>query len=269
MRFTSAACLCAAAAILWPRPAAADPVEVVWSDDVPVTITMIAGWLTLVALQDEIVGHDCAWCAGPGPVDRAARGALLAPSPKAADAASNVMLFGVVPAFSLATSMITMRIAGDSWTTFAQDVLIVTESFAAAALATRLVKISVRRSRPYLQHGGDDPLYSEGSTDVTGFFSGHSSLAASVASSTATLAFLRGRPSAPWIALAGGAVAVTTGMLRIAADRHYLSDVLVGLAFGSAVGILVPVLHALPLGRRGAALTLSPCPGGLGVSGIF
>jgi membrane-associated phospholipid phosphatase len=269
LRCTSAACLLAAA-LLWPKAAASEPVEVVWSDDVPVTVTLLAGWLVLSALQDEIVGHDCAWCGGPGPADRAVRGALLAPAPRDANTASNVMLFAAAPAFSLAASLITARLAGDSRIVFAEDVLLAAESFALAGLVTGLVKISVRRTRPYVHYGGDDPLYSEHSVDVTGFFSGHSSLAASVAASTATLAFLRGRASAPWIALAGGAVAVTTGMLRIAADRHYLSDVLAGLALGTAVGILVPVLHALPLGRsKKVALTLSPAPGGLGVSGVF
>ncbi len=270
MRFTRAACLIAAAALLWPREAAADPVEVVWSDDVPATVTLLAGWLALSALQDEIVGHDCGWCGGPGPVDRAVRGALMAPAPKAANVASNVMLFGVAPAFSLAAGLIAARTADDSWLVFAEDVTLVAESFALTAMLTSFVKISVRRTRPYLHYGGEDPLYRDGSLDVTGFFSGHSSMAASVAASTATLAFLRGRPGAPWIAVAGGAVAVTTGMLRIAADRHYLSDVLAGLAVGTAVGILVPVLHALPLGRRtSVAITLSPAPGGLGVSGTF
>jgi membrane-associated phospholipid phosphatase len=269
LRCTSAACLLAAT-LAWPRAALADRVEVVWTDDVPATVTLLAGWLALSALQDAIVGHDCAWCGGPGPVDREVRRALIAPDPLAANTASNVMLYAAVPAFSLAASLITVRLSGDPWILFAQDVTIVAESFALASLVTGLVKISVRRTRPYLHYGGEDPLYSDGSLDVTGFLSGHSSMAASVAASTATLAFLRGRPAAPWIAVAGGAVAVTTGMLRIAADRHYLSDVLAGLAFGTAVGILVPVLHALPLGRGGdVALTISPSPGGLGVSGTF
>ena len=267
---TRTACALALAALLWPRPACAGDVQVTWTDDVPATVTLLAAWLALSGLQDGIVGHDCAWCSAPGPVDRAARGALLAPSPRAANAASNVMLYGVVPAFSLATGLIATRLSGDSWVALAEDVTLVAESFALASLVTGLVKISVRRTRPYLEFGGDDPLYRDGSMDVTGFFSGHSSMSASVAASTATLAFLRGRPGAPWIAVTGGAVALTTGMLRIAADRHYLSDVLVGLAVGTAVGILVPVLHALPLGRGGAAsISLSPSPGGLGVSGLF
>jgi len=259
-----------AAVLAWPRAAAADPVEVAWSDDVPATVTLLAAWLALSALQDEIVGHDCGWCGGPGPVDRGVRRALIAPSPAAASTASDVMLYTAVPAFSLAASLIATRTGGDPWIAFAEDVTIVAESFALASLVTGLVKISVRRTRPYLHYGGEEPLYRDGSMDVTGFVSGHASMAASVAASTATLAFLRGRPFAPWIAVAGGAVAVTTGMLRIAADRHYLSDVLAGLALGTAVGILVPVLHALPLGRGGdVALAISPSPGGLGVSGTF
>jgi hypothetical protein len=39
-------------------------------------------------------------------------------------------------------------------------------------------------------------------------------------------------------------LAAATGYLRIAADSHYFSDVLVGAAVGTAVGLLVPhLLH--------------------------
>ncbi len=42
-------------------------------------------------------------------------------------------------------------------------------------------------------------------------------------------------------------MAAATGYLRIAADKHYLTDVLTGALIGSAVGFLVPfAFHRAP-----------------------
>ena len=53
---------------------------------------------------------------------------------------------------------------------------------------------------------------------------------------------MRGYRLAPAIWGAGAALATVTGYLRIAADKHYFSDVLVGAVVGSAIGIGVPLL---------------------------
>jgi membrane-associated phospholipid phosphatase len=41
-------------------------------------------------------------------------------------------------------------------------------------------------------------------------------------------------------------LAATTATLRMIADKHYFTDVLVGAAVGSAAGFLVPHLHRPP-----------------------
>lgn len=72
----------------------------------------------------------------------------------------------------------------------------------------------------------------------------------------------------PWVPCATGyALAATTGALRMAADRHYVSDVLTGAVVGTAVGVVVPWLHysghvseASPhvsVSANGAGLTLT------------
>jgi len=48
----------------------------------------------------------------------------------------------------------------------------------------------------------------------------------------------------PWVPCATGyALAATTGALRIAADRHYFTDVMAGAVVGSLVGLTIPLLH--------------------------
>jgi membrane-associated phospholipid phosphatase len=56
------------------------------------------------------------------------------------------------------------------------------------------------------------------------------------------VATLRGYRAAPAIWAVGAAAALTVGYLRIAADRHYFTDVLTGAAIGTAMGVGVPFL---------------------------
>jgi membrane-associated phospholipid phosphatase len=50
----------------------------------------------------------------------------------------------------------------------------------------------------------------------------------------------------------GFSLAAFVGYLRIAADKHYMSDVLVGAATGTAAGVLIPLLFH-PIRKTGDA----------------
>jgi membrane-associated phospholipid phosphatase len=54
---------------------------------------------------------------------------------------------------------------------------------------------------------------------------------------------------------------------RVADGRHSPSDVIVGAVMGTAVGIVVPLLHARPQPRR-LGLTTGPGPAGGGGGGV-
>lgn len=113
--------------------------------------------------------------------------------------------------------------------------------------------------------------------DTESFWSGHTSIVAASAGLVCS--------SHRYMALWGGSVldagacvlatggALTTGISRIMADRHYASDVLVGGLVGFAAGYAVPVL--LHYERRRPGITVSiqsnaQCPGGcVGVAGTF
>ena len=79
------------------------------------------------------------------------------------------------------------------------------------------------------------------------FFSGHTSFAFSLAVASGTVASMRGYRAAPAVWGVGLGAAAVTGYLRIAADRHYATDVMTGALVGSALGFAVPYL----LHRRG------------------
>jgi membrane-associated phospholipid phosphatase len=72
---------------------------------------------------------------------------------------------------------------------------------------------------------------------------------------------------------AGILFGVGTAYTRMAADRHYFTDVLAGAGIGTAIGAGIPLLFHSPvpvLGERARFVT-TPVAGGhiLGISGSF
>jgi membrane-associated phospholipid phosphatase len=92
-------------------------------------------------------------------------------------------------------------------------------------------------------------------------------VAFSAAAAGGTVARLRGYQSWPWVCAVGFTGATLTGYFRMAADKHWLTDVLASAAVGTGVGMLVPWLHGG--GPVAASLRLLPAPGGLAVAGEF
>ena len=75
----------------------------------------------------------------------------------------------------------------------------------------------------------------------------------------------RGYRIAPVIWTTGLAIAATTAYLRMAADRHSFTDVLVGGAIGALGGALIPRLT----GSLPPRVAVVPQPGGLALVGRF
>gem|GEM_PF-4625413 len=80
------------------------------------------------------------------------------------------------------------------------------------------------------------------------FVSGHSSVAFSTVVTASIVATLRGYRVAPLMWSLGLPMAATVAYLRVAADRHYLTDVVAGAGLGTAIGILLPLLLHRPHG---------------------
>jgi membrane-associated phospholipid phosphatase len=96
----------------------------------------------------------------------------------------------------------------------------------------------------------------------TSFPSGHVTLAFSVVTSSAEIANLRGYRHAPWIWRIGMPVAAFTAYLRVAADRHYLTDVLMGAGVGSGIGFAVPYFGHRRHDARVPSVGVTPAPRG-------
>jgi membrane-associated phospholipid phosphatase len=126
-----------------------------------------------------------------------------------------------------------------------------------------VVKTSVRRARPYESECQGDPSADGCGTEdaYLSFYSLHAATAFTSAGFSCAMHLERslyGDGVADALSCAASlAAASTVGVLRIAADRHYLSDVIVGSLLGFAVGYLVPVLMVPPRRER---LTDAPAP---------
>jgi membrane-associated phospholipid phosphatase len=237
--------------------------------DLPVAAGAAALWLALELLKGDLAPASCRVCdrhpdgsdALNGP-DAAVRAALRWHDPGAAAVASNVTGFVLAPVAALGMDAVAAAADGRSHEIPA-NVLVLAEAAALAGTLDAIVKLAVGRQRPFV-HFRDDATARPEPDDNLSFYSGHTSLAFSLAVGSGTIASMRGYPLAPVVWATGLPVALLTGYLRIGADKHYFTDVLTGALLGSAVGFVVPfVFHRANAasGNAPAATALSmPAP---------
>ncbi|KHN82880.1 Presqualene diphosphate phosphatase [Toxocara canis] len=102
-------------------------------------------------------------------------------------------------------------------------------------IAVGIIKLAVRRNRPV--YNKDDQVYEAPIVDKFSFPSGHSSRSAMLSVLGLSLC------SPPfWIAIVLGIFPFALGLSRVAMGRHYVSDVLGGLALGWLEGHFVQLL---------------------------
>jgi membrane-associated phospholipid phosphatase len=221
--------------------------------DLPVTAGAAVGALVLSTSLAR-PGH-CRWC-GEDRFDAWTRRELRWSRPSTASTASDVLVNGVLPVAVLANSFVFARRGGDP-DAFWEDTLVIAEAAAITGLLNAAAKDAFARRRP---NAGPDAT---GSSNAA-FFSGHTSLAFTLATAAGTVSTIRGYPSAPWVWAGGMTLAAGIGYLRIAGDQHWGTDVLTGAAVGGAVGFAIPWLfHRVR--RPGARVAVIPAPGGFGV----
>jgi membrane-associated phospholipid phosphatase len=253
------------------EPAAAqeparDEIEIDWGVHVPI---VVAGGLGLglseALLKDRIADDRCSWCDGNAFDDRL-RAGLRWSDPRAAHQLSNALVYGIAPASAFGLTALVGWRAGRAadWPVNAFAVL---EATILAADLTQLAKFRAGRARPYMRElGGDvDGAPGPAAEHNLSFFSGHTSFAFSLAVASGTVASMRGYRGAPVVWGVGLSAAALTGWLRVAADRHYASDVLTGALVGSAVGFAVPYLlhrRRTPDSVKDLRVGVAPAPGG-------
>lgn len=224
-----------------PRGAAAQPTPLRHdlAVDGSVAAAAAATWIASELLKEHLAPAECRFC-DPNRFDAWARERLVWGNGAPARRTSDVLAFGVFPAAVAANALLSARSAGDTregWV----DLLLVAEAATLAANVNQLVKYTVGRQRPFVHYRNfDDPDRAPEPDDNVSFYSGHTSLVFSLATAAGTVSSMRGYRSAPWVWGIGLGLAGTVGYLRMAGDKHYLTDVLVGAVVGSAMGIAIP-----------------------------
>ena len=120
--------------------------------------------------------------------------------------------------------------------------------FEAATLALGvkdLLKYAVYKERPYMYFDGKPQKEIDENNYYCSFPSGHTTLAFLGATFT-SYTFSKYFPESKWnvpVIVGSYTLATLSGTLRILSGSHFFSDVLVGAAIGSTIGITVPLLH--------------------------
>ncbi len=234
--------------------------------ELSVTGAGAAIWLTTEILKSKIAPATCNWCEPPAG-DLAVKNALRWPNTKSADVTSYVTGFALAPIAALGLDAATVYASNGSFREWGEDATVILESIVIAANLNQLVKFTVGRERPFVHDlaAGDKPNTKSPGDNNLSFYSGHTMLGFVSAVSAGTIASLKGYKSAPWIWGTGLTLAAATGYLRIAADKHYFTDVLTGAIMGSAAGFLVPWLHRPKTGAvQVTGMGASPLTTGMG-----
>lgn len=227
--------------------------------DLPLVIGGYVTWSTLQALNHQLAARECRWCDDRlNPVDRSVRSALRWSSRRdlaltASDIAGNTL----APAATIGVSAI-LAANDRRFAAVPVDIIVTAEAVELAGITTQIVKYSVGRMRPDTRAlpVGQRPHTGQGNDAYVSFWSGHTSYTFSLATAAGTVAWLRGYSGYAWVWIGGLSVATATSYLRLAADKHYLTDVLASAATASAIGFAVPFFFHHPI-RAPIAITPS------------
>jgi membrane-associated phospholipid phosphatase len=213
----------------------------------------------------------CRWC-NPTGFDESLRDALVFGKTSRTSVAtvSHVFSVGVIPVAAF-TALLVPALSEQKGSYALHDAWIMINTVLLTSGVAGGTKKLAGRQRPAFYYG--EQGYTEWSDNAAesnlSFFSADTAWAFSVAASASTLAFLRGNRLAPFIAGGGGALALGTGFLRVAADVHWTTDVLAGAVVGTGLGVAVPLLLHRP-SECMPALRIAPWIGrGTGVEIAF
>jgi len=176
-------------------------------------------------------------------LDRTTRSQLRWRATVRADRLADVLAFGVAPAVC---AWALRRRDESLWSVAQRDGFAVTEAAVVAGLLNQVAKQLAMRERPFADKASKrvplDDRYGS-------FFSGHASSVAVVCAATAFRRVRQGAASKRlWVL---PVLPLATAYLRIAADKHYATDVLAGLGTGVVVALLATWIDlGLPPGHR-------------------
>ena len=143
---------------------------------------------------------------------------------------------------------------------FKEDAVVFLETLTVNASLVTFAKYNVQRPLPRTYDG--DPALINSAKGYRSFYSGHTSTVFAALSMT-SYTYNKRHNEATWPWVFTGVFGASVAYARVAAGRHFYTDVLVGAGMGTAVGILVPWMHSK---ERLNHLSLLPMESGLGLA---
>jgi len=185
----------------------------------------------------------CAWCDPPA-FDETLHSPAAAGDRVALARAGHWLSRGALPLAALGVASIPPLATADPDAHAFENAAIIAEAVFVDLALNLAIKSWAGRSRPAFHYGrGEHSEYADDPAQRNvSFVSGDTGAAFTLASATATVAFLRGYAAAPYLALGGAMLASSVGVLRVKADVHWPSDVLGGALLGTGVGVAMPLL---------------------------
>lgn len=110
---------------------------------------------------------------------------------------------------------------------------------------TILSKYTIRRARPFVYNANFSLADKQTTNAKASFFSGHASVVA-LNTFFAAKVFSDYFPNSPWkpvVWALGAGIPALTGYLRVAAGKHFPTDVITGYLVGAACGYFIPAIH--------------------------
>lgn len=214
----------------------AKPSKAEWVKSIATGLFSAPTALALITLPTP----NCHWCATNNFDENISR-ALVWKNYSSLYSVSDAFAFGLAPVMAFGS----VALGSSEISVFVRDALIVFDSVAFTALVTEISKLSARRARPEAVFG-----YRQDEQSNRSFWSGHTSLTFAMLSSASTLALKNGYVWAPYFVASSALVAGFVSYSRIAAAKHWMSDVLLGMVVGTTIGISMPffVLDAKDVG---------------------
>lgn len=229
--------------------------------------SVIAGGALIYAasetfLKADLAAVQCRWCQ-PDSIDVQVRNALVWHDTRGAVIASSIEGFAVAPFVGIGLiAYASTKAEGSTSGQVFDDVAPILETVVLSQLPVQAVKFGVGRQRPFVHFGVPGPHDVD---DNTSFFSAHSALVFGIATSAGMVAHRRRYSIEPYVWASTMTIAVSTAYLRIAGDKHYLTDVIAGSVWGTAAGLTIPLLMRRPEGGT----TVMPTGNGVALVGSF
>jgi membrane-associated phospholipid phosphatase len=233
---------------------------------------MGAGLATWTLFRDDVLGMECRICDGAevNGLDRWFRDRLKRDDVMPARTISNILSYGVAP-LTLATLSVIAAADHGQLNDAPADLLLITEGVMASLVVSEALKPLTLRERPdyHAASEGERARYPIRDEPLLSFPSGHGGTIIAMTSAAGVIAHRRGYRLEPLIWIAGLLLG-TTSYMRLAADRHYFTDVLAGYAVGFVVGGGVPWLFHRPRTTSAPQASSSSIPtlGMVGTRGV-